>query len=500
MTLARKLAIKIVAVVVGLATIGTASVWGLLGLRGYFDATGDRYRELRRVYEVGHEAAAARMLLRDGSPRVERSRRHIESALQKARRLREETGPPLAVIPEWDQLQHALVRHLDGALEQMPRAETPDEPTAINEALGRVAGLANRIKRRIVANRRAATTRFRWTIAVVAGLAGITIASSVVLGINIYRSVTRPLRRLERGVDHAAATDFTERLPADGDRELARIAERFNHMAGELDRLYRGLEAEVEAKSRQLVRSERLASIGHLAAGFAHEINNPLAIIIGHAEAARRRSSGPERERAIRPDHALRIVREEAERCSSITERLLRLGQTGEAPHGPVDLAKLTRRTVRRMQRMPMARDRSLEHGGPDADVVVSGDEAELTQLVTNLVANALECAPAGTGCVRSGLARGDRFVTLRVSDNGPGIAAELVGTIFEPFYTDKPRRDRRGVGLGLSLVHAIVERHGGRVRVETPESGAGSAFVVELPAAYGSSAGPTVSEERTNG
>src|SRR6185369_10914403 len=112
----------------------------------------------------------------------------------------------------------------------------------------------------------------------------VIIAIAVLIGVSQYRGVMRPLRRFSSGVRSIAGGNFRRRLVIAGDDEFAGLAQDFNRMAAELDGLYRELEDKVATKSKELVRSERLASVGFLAAGVAHEINNPLGIISGYAE------------------------------------------------------------------------------------------------------------------------------------------------------------------------------------------------------------------------
>ncbi len=319
------------------------------------------------------------------------------------------------------------------------------------------------------------------TAGMVAGLLAVTAMAAAFIGVSQYRGVMGPLRRLQLAVGRAAGADF-EHVSESGDQEFSDLARRFNRMADELAELYRSLEQKVETKSRELVRSERLASVGYLAAGVAHEINNPIGIIGGYAEAALKslEAGGQGDERTLK---ALRVITEEAFRCKEITEKLLSLAAPGEPAHQRIDLIDLVRSVVELLRdHKPFAgRELQIVEEGP-APYRVKANATEIRQVLLNLVTNALESVEPPDGRVIVYLLRGPDDVLVTVEDNGRGMSGETLTKVFEPFFTDKPARDRRGMGLGLSVSHAIVEAHGGRLTVQSAGVGCGSRFVLELP------------------
>jgi signal transduction histidine kinase len=285
----------------------------------------------------------------------------------------------------------------------------------------------------------------------------------------------------------------TSRYP----EEFARLADDFNHMAAELDEFYQELEAKVAAKSKELVRSERLASVGYLAAGVAHEINNPIGIIAGYAEYALAELKQRVGNRVPDPgevEKTLQIICEEAFRCKEITSKLLSLAKPGDAARKPVNLADVAAGVASMVGGVKPFRDRRLSVRA-DADdrskLVVSAVEAEMKQVILNLALNALEAVPRQTGEVRMHVARRGNWVELTVIDNGKGMTPQTLERIFEPFYTDKrgtgasPAEGgrRSGTGLGLSITHAIIEAHGGKIAAHSDGPGRGSRFIVRLPA-----------------
>jgi signal transduction histidine kinase len=335
--------------------------------------------------------------------------------------------------------------------------------------------------------------------------------AAVLISLWLYRAVMGPLQVLRRGVRTIARGKFTDRLDPRGDREFQELARDFNQMAGELDDLYRELEAKVAAKSKELVRSERLASVGFLAAGVAHEINNPLGIISGYAELSMRKlrhqiaSAGAADSPALPAApaqatlKALQVICDEAFRCKQIIEKLLGLARGGlRGPDGgeaaderkPVSLTKVARDVIDLVQGLPRYRDRRVElhtnGSSADAATMVNGNETELKQVVLNLVINALEATEGRTGHVHIELHRDDKSIQLIVRDNGKGMSPQTLDRLFEPFYTDKRgggEGEARGTGLGLSISHAIIQQHGGAIHAASEGPGKGSTLTVELPA-----------------
>jgi signal transduction histidine kinase len=285
-------------------------------------------------------------------------------------------------------------------------------------------------------------------------------------------------------------------MPAGDDNEFARLAADFNRMADQLDGFYKDLEQKVAAKSKELIRSERLASVGYLAAGVAHEINNPLGIISGYAEYALADLKTGNPAAAAEVDNTLKIIRDEAFRCKDITAKLLSLARQGETKRQRVNLADVAENVVSVVGGLRDFKDRRITVRAETRELLtVDGVEGEIKQVLMNLLINALEATAdsEGSGEVHVTVTRGDDphgrpAVTLAVSDNGRGMPPEILEHVFEPFFTDRPRREdappRPGTGLGLSITHAIVQSHHGRISAHSEGPGQGSRFVVELPAA----------------
>ncbi|MGD0464502.1 MAG: ATP-binding protein, partial [Tepidisphaeraceae bacterium] len=239
-----------------------------------------------------------------------------------------------------------------------------------------------------------------------------------------------------------------------------------------------------------LLRNERLASVGLLAAGVAHEINNPLSIMTAHAElslgAIERGDESAQDESA----RSLQVICEEAFRCKRIVEKLLTLGRGPQEAPSVFSLGSLVREVVASVTAMPEFHNRMLTVTPANGiDDRIKGRSDEIKQVVLNLVFNALEAISAG-GEVRVATSADRREVELSVTDTGRGMPPAVLDQIFEPFYTDARGKAgagedaRRGTGLGLSIAHAIVVRHGGEIRAHSDGPGLGSRFTVVLPTA----------------
>ncbi len=294
----------------------------------------------------------------------------------------------------------------------------------------------------------------RWTLFFLAGAP--LLAAGI--GLSIYRSVARPVALLSQGAARWAEGRLDARVEIDTPDEFGALARQFNAMTRSL-----------EQHQARLVQSEKLAGIGRLAAGVAHEINNPLAVILGYAKLLRRRSEG-----ALADD--LGKVEEEAHRAQAIVEGLLDLSRPIGAAPERLDLAALCRETVGRLGQAGRLDGVEVAVEG---EAGVTGHAQKLGQVVANLVRNAAEAAGPGgrVGVALRQLADGGAEVS--VTDTGPGLPPEALERLFEPFYTTKPR----GTGLGLAVSLGIVQAHGGRLEAESP-AGGGARFTVRLPAA----------------
>ena len=234
-----------------------------------------------------------------------------------------------------------------------------------------------------------------------------------------------------------------------------------------------------QAMESQLIQSEKLAAVGQLVSGVAHELNNPLTSIAGLAEFLLEQQELGPKDR----DH-LQVIHEQAERAGRIVRNLLTFARKGPGERARVNLNDVVQRTLLLMSYDLKLKDirteKNLGSGMPD----VVGDRHALQQVVLNLVTNAAH-ALAGNEAGRPRTIRintwFDQRVRLRVADTGPGIPEEVLPHLFTPFFTTK--EPGHGTGLGLSITYSIVEAHGGQITVERPPEG-GAAFLVELPPA----------------
>ena len=232
---------------------------------------------------------------------------------------------------------------------------------------------------------------------------------------------------------------------------------------------------------RQMLLTERLTTAGRLAAGVAHELNNPLATIAGCAESLLGRLGERDAAALTEPGefkHDLRLIEEEAYRCKEITGSLLQFVRDPGSQRGATDLNGVVMKAAELLSHQSrFARSRVVTELDP-ALPPVAANEGQLRQVCLGLASNALEAMEGrGTLIIRSRRVRGE--VEIELEDEGPGIPEEHLGRIFDPFFTTKP--PGQGTGLGLAIAQGIVHDHGGRIEVSTV-FGKGSVFRVVLP------------------
>jgi two-component system NtrC family sensor kinase len=309
--------------------------------------------------------------------------------------------------------------------------------------------------------------------------------------------VMRPVAALVQATRRVAKDQLELEVPVTWDGEIGILAASFNEMTRslrttkrDLDALMHGLERQVEERTAalrsaqdQLVRSEKLSSLGKLSASIAHEINNPLAGILTFAKLIiRTLEQGPpdEATRKVLVKHLL-LVQRESERCSAIVRNLLDFARERPLALKDVNVNLVVDEAVQLLQNQIQIQNVTLERRLTPVPMV-DADFGQLRQACVNVIMNACEAMTRGGKLViTSGLVEDGRWVEMAFQDTGPGIPPDHLTKIFDPFFTTK----EKGTGLGLSVVYGIVERHGGKIELHT-ELGKGTHIAIHLPPRQG--------------
>jgi signal transduction histidine kinase len=317
-----------------------------------------------------------------------------------------------------------------------------------------------------------------WIVLTTSGVGGLLMIALLHF---FYGWIFNPIRDLEQGVNRVARGDFEHRIELHSGDEMEELAAAFNDMTNRLDEMYRDLAHQVNERSRQLVRSERLASVGFLAAGVAHEINNPLASIAFCSEALESRltailAKGPKDSDII--TKYLRMIQEEAFRCKAITQRLLEFSRGGERRREPTDLGELIQAVLDMVQHLQNGKGKQIVFE-PAGRLVAFVNAQEIKSVVLNLVINALDSMEEG-GTLDITLRQHAHMAEMVFADTGCGMSPDILENIFEPFFTRS--RTGKGTGLGLSISHRAISQHGGEIEATSPGLNRGSTFTVRLP------------------
>jgi len=332
-------------------------------------------------------------------------------------------------------------------------------------------------------------SRETWIGVFVVGLLSILIiVMTILISRALHTRIVGSIHQLQIGARQIALGHFSRRVKEQGDEEIVALARDFNKMGTQLDLLYRDMERRIDRKSRELVRSERLASVGFLAAGVAHEINNPLGIINGYATMARKWLNGiPEKSQIDESAEAFKIIGEEAFRCKKIVEQLVMLSMVGDGSREPISLRQIAEELITLVQGLEQSKSRTIlyqheSNEDPNDQYMVLANHVELKQVVLNLIVNALDATEDHIGRVSITIHRSKGRIILTVIDNGCGIDAVKIDNVFEPFFSDHSNGENHRLGLGLTISHAIVEAHNGHLRVRSDGNGKGTRFMIDLP------------------
>jgi len=335
-------------------------------------------------------------------------------------------------------------------------------------------------------------------------LATLVVITTIVMIIFIVSAITKPVTELVEATDQISRGDFSTRVEIEQRDEIGHLANTFNRMTkslkqsrDEIEQYNRTLEEKIierteqlEEAQAQLIQSEKLSAIGQLAAGVAHELNNPLGGILGYAQFTleKLRKNNPEDDPPKEIQGYLRYVGDieiQARRCKTIVQNLLRFSRTSRAVEfEEIDINRSLEETISfvehqfRINQMELVTDLTLDLP------LVRGNAGQLQQVFTNLIINAMHASEKGSvvsilSRYSPALGEFGGTVELSIADTGHGIPKEDLKKIFEPFFTTK--EVGKGTGLGLSVSYGIVKDHGGEISVKS-ELGEGTTFTIVLP------------------
>jgi len=319
-----------------------------------------------------------------------------------------------------------------------------------------------------------------------------TILASVILCIILWIIVISPLLKLTDGMRNVSRGDLDTRIDIERKDEIGILSTTFNAMTKEiktsrekLENWAKELEEEVAKKTEEIrrgqeqyIHTEKLASLGRMAAGVAHEINSPLTGIVTFAHLMLKRL--PPDNKMDRED--LEVIIEQAERCSKIIKGLLGFSRAIPAEKNEMNTNQTIQHAVSMIHNQAKFHNVHIELDLKQTLPVVAADASQIEQVFLNLLINAADAMnDKGTITIKTGETMVDdkTYIEVEFTDTGPGIPEENISRLFEPFFTTKPVG--KGTGLGLAVSHGIIRKHGGHIIVKSLP-GKGSSFFVRLP------------------
>lgn len=336
---------------------------------------------------------------------------------------------------------------------------------------------------------------------------------SVTLCIILYNFVSKPISLLEEGMKRIAQGDLDYEIKINTSDEMGLLARTFNNMTKDIKRYKENMEnwtktleeeiqkktAEIMKAHEQLINAEKLASLGRMAAGVAHELNSPLTGIVTFAHLMLKRL--PPENKQDRED--LEIIIEQANRCSKIIKGLLGFSRKATAERVEININTLLDSTIAMVRNQAKFHNIKFVLNYDESLPMIHVDPNQMQQVFLNLLINAADAMnergqitiatrtvgeSEETPWFKMGHPHeGKKYIEIEFTDTGPGIPEEYMGKIFEPFFTTKPVG--KGTGLGLAVSYGIIKRHGGNITVRS-EPGKGASFFIRLPVEEGSEIG----------
>jgi two-component system NtrC family sensor kinase len=319
------------------------------------------------------------------------------------------------------------------------------------------------------------------------GIAAGGVGLVYVVAARVARRISTPIHDLAAAAQRVARGEYPQAVDVQSDDELAYLAHSFNAMtsevqlahealresADELERKVEARTAELKRMQTQMIQSEKMVAIGKLAAGVAHEINNPLTGVLTNSSLMLEDMADghPWRE-------DIQTIVNETLRCRKIVKGLLDFSRQTKPQRTLLDLNQVVEDTLSLVRNQTVFRNTRIVYALDPNLPTVLADADQMRQVVLNIVLNAAEAMIQGGELrVASSSDSAKKAVELRISDTGPGIPDEVRGRIFEPFFTTK----KTGTGLGLAVAYGIIERHHGQIRIDSAR-GRGTTFTISVP------------------
>jgi two-component system NtrC family sensor kinase len=330
------------------------------------------------------------------------------------------------------------------------------------------------------------------------------VITAIIIMAAFVRVITRPVDSLVEVAEKISRGDMSKKVEVIWQDEIGQLAESFNRMIESLKRSQEEVEnynrtleekimertKELEGAQAQLIQSEKMAAIGQLSAGVAHELNNPLGGILGYSQFALEKIEAKELCELTPKDiesykRYLRDIETQSKRCKAIVQNLLRFSRTSQIiEFNELDINTVLEETLTFLDHQLMMNQITLRKVYDNNIPKLQGNLGQLQQVFTNIVLNAMHASRPGSSIVV-----GSRFlpslgefagaVEVSIADEGTGISEENLKKIFEPFFTTK--EIGKGTGLGLSVSYGIIKEHGGEIKVKS-KLGAGTTFTIILP------------------
>lgn len=444
-------------------------------------AAEDEVARLDRAKHAGHHAAAmareqymhqAHTMLTWDNSHLEHYNETAAAARHATQHLEQEmTGHPgVSQATEISQLMTESDRRFREevwpAIQNNNRARIPELHERTEEPVQQVVALNTKLNQSLEAEAdraRGDADRIRDTARLVVLVCfALAIAAAAAVGFYLLRSISRPVAALRAHAARIGSGNLDARIAMPGNDELADLAGSLDQMAADLGR-----------HQTELIEAHRLASIGQVASGVAHEINNPLGIVLGYVTLLRRESVFADRDE-------LRIIEDEVRQSLLIVTGLLELARPVRLNPSDVALDEVAREAVSRLEETGRAKEVEIRFGDATVPTIVA-DEGKVRQITMNLLTNAVEAARepgASSRTIEISWGSTDRNAWLQIDDQGPGIASDALARVFEPFFTTRAS----GHGLGLAIARTLARAHGGDVRLENRPGGRGMRASLSLP------------------